>query len=130
MSENVRNFMSLWESGKPVIAQVHGHCLAGGTDIALLCDMVIAADDAVFGFPPARDLGALGAWLILVHGVEDDIIPASESRALAAAVDGRADLFLVDGFGHVGAEPGAFGTFALWRPIYRLLELRDAAPAA
>jgi len=44
---------------------VHGHCLAGGTDIALLCDMIIAADDAVFGFPPARDLGALpnNMWL-------------------------------------------------------------------
>jgi enoyl-CoA hydratase len=44
---------------------VHGFCLAGGTDIALLCDMVIAADDATFGFPPARNLGALpnNMWL-------------------------------------------------------------------
>ena len=44
---------------------MHGFCLAGGTDIALLCDMVIAADDATFGFPPARDLGALpnNMWL-------------------------------------------------------------------
>ena len=51
--------MALFDMHKPSIAQVHGHCLAGGTDIALLCDMVIAADDAVIGFPPARDLGAL-----------------------------------------------------------------------
>jgi len=51
--------MALFDMHKPVIAQVHGHCLAGGTDVAMLCDMVIAADDAVFGFPPARDLGAL-----------------------------------------------------------------------
>lgn len=51
--------MAIFDMHKPVVAQVHGHCLAGGTDIALLCDMVIAADDAVFGFPPARDLGAL-----------------------------------------------------------------------
>lgn len=51
--------MALFDMHKPVIAQVHGHCIAGGTDLALLCDMVIAADDAVFGFPPARDLGAL-----------------------------------------------------------------------
>ena len=56
---------ALFDMHKPVIAQVHGYCLAGGTDIALLCDMVIAADRAVFGFPPARDLGALpnNMWL-------------------------------------------------------------------
>lgn len=57
--------MALFDMHKPSIAQVHGHCLAGGTDIALLCDMVIATDDAVIGFPPARDLGALpnNMWL-------------------------------------------------------------------
>ncbi|XOV88930.1 MAG: crotonase/enoyl-CoA hydratase family protein [Pseudomonadota bacterium] len=57
--------MALFDMHKPSIAQVHGYCLAGGTDIALLCDMVIAADDAVIGFPPARDLGALpnNMWL-------------------------------------------------------------------
>ena len=51
--------MALFDMHKPSIAQVHGYCLAGGTDVALLCDMIIAADDAVFAFPPARDLGAL-----------------------------------------------------------------------
>ncbi|NNL85962.1 MAG: crotonase/enoyl-CoA hydratase family protein, partial [Myxococcales bacterium] len=51
--------MVLFDMHKPSIAQVHGYCLAGGTDIALLCDLVIAADDATFGFPPARDLGSL-----------------------------------------------------------------------
>jgi enoyl-CoA hydratase len=57
--------MAIFDMHKPVIAQVHGYCLAGGTDVALLCDMVIAAEDAVFGFPPARDLGALpnNFWL-------------------------------------------------------------------
>ncbi|MBL7176828.1 MAG: crotonase/enoyl-CoA hydratase family protein [Desulfobacteraceae bacterium] len=57
--------MALFDMHKPSIAQVHGYCLAGGTDIALLCDMVIAADDTIFGFPPARDLGALpnNMWL-------------------------------------------------------------------
>ncbi len=51
--------MAIFDMHKPSIAQVHGYCLAGGTDVALLCDMIIAADDAVFAFPPARDLGAL-----------------------------------------------------------------------
>jgi enoyl-CoA hydratase len=52
---------------KPVIAQVHGHCLAGGTVIALYCDLVICADDAVIGFPPSRDLGATPSMMWLYH---------------------------------------------------------------
>ncbi|MFT4583830.1 MAG: enoyl-CoA hydratase [Gammaproteobacteria bacterium] len=59
--------MALFDIHKPVIAQVHGYCLAGGTDIALLCDMVIVADDAVIGFPPARDLGSLPNQMWLYH---------------------------------------------------------------
>lgn len=51
--------MALFDMHKPCIAQVHGHCLAGGTDLALLCDMTICSDDAIFGFPPARFLGTL-----------------------------------------------------------------------
>lgn len=42
---------------KPVIAQVHGNCLAGGTDLALYCDIVLAAEDARIGFPATRSLG-------------------------------------------------------------------------
>jgi len=59
--------MALFDMHKPVIAQVHGYCLAGGTDIALLCDMIIAADDAVIGFPAARDLGSLPNQMWLYH---------------------------------------------------------------
>ncbi|MET0269683.1 MAG: crotonase/enoyl-CoA hydratase family protein [Sphingomonas sp.] len=60
--------MVLFDMHKPVIAQVQGRCLAGGTDLALLCDMVICADDAAFGFPPARSQGSLPShmWLYLV----------------------------------------------------------------
>ena len=43
---------------KPVIAKVHGHCVAGGPDLALYCDMVIAADDARIGFPATRAMGS------------------------------------------------------------------------
>ena len=49
-----RPFRTFADLHKPVIAQVHGHCLAGGTGIAMFCDMVIIADDANFGFPAAR----------------------------------------------------------------------------
>ena len=60
--------MALFDMHKPVIAQIQGRCLAGGTDLALLCDMVICADDALFGFPPARSQGSLPShmWLYLV----------------------------------------------------------------
>jgi enoyl-CoA hydratase len=60
--------MALFDMHKPVIAQVQGRCLAGGTDLVLLCDMVICADDALFGFPPARSQGSLPShmWLYMV----------------------------------------------------------------
>ena len=42
---------------KPVIVGVHGYCIAGGTDLAMHCDIIIAADDAQIGFPPVRSMG-------------------------------------------------------------------------
>lgn len=50
--------MAIWDLHKPVIAQVHGYCLAGGTDLAFLCDIVVAAEDATIGFPPVRAMGS------------------------------------------------------------------------
>lgn len=47
----------IWNCRIPVIAQVHGYCVAGGTDLALHCDMVVAAEDAQIGFPPVRAQG-------------------------------------------------------------------------
>src|SRR6201997_1311283 len=47
-------WMSIWDLAKPVIAQVHGYCLAGGTELATACDVVYAADDAQIGYPPVR----------------------------------------------------------------------------
>ncbi|MDE3094517.1 MAG: crotonase/enoyl-CoA hydratase family protein [Chloroflexota bacterium] len=63
-----RERMAIWDIHKPVIAQVHGYCLAGGTDLVLLCDIVVAADDAVIGFPPVRAMGSPVAhmWTYLV----------------------------------------------------------------
>jgi enoyl-CoA hydratase len=59
--------MVIFDMHKPVIAQVHGFCLAGGTDVALLCDIIIAADDATIGFPPARAMGALPNNMWIYH---------------------------------------------------------------
>jgi len=57
MWRNVRTFMSLWESPKPTIAQIHGWCVGGGTDMALCCDLIFMAEDAQIGYPPARIWG-------------------------------------------------------------------------
>jgi enoyl-CoA hydratase len=59
--------MPLFDIHKPTIAQVHGNCLAGGTDLALLCDMVICADDAKFGFPALRSQGSPPNHMWLYH---------------------------------------------------------------
>jgi len=67
IERNNRHIRSLWEVHKPCIAQVHGNCLAGGTDLAMACDMVIAADDARIGFPAARAMGALPNNLWVYH---------------------------------------------------------------
>ena len=57
MSRNVRGFMSLFYSDKPVICKVHGFCVAGGTDMALCSDLLIIEDTASIGYPPARAWG-------------------------------------------------------------------------
>ena len=49
--------LEIWNCWKPVIAEVHGSCLGGATGIALVCDMLIASDDARLGYPPVRAMG-------------------------------------------------------------------------
>ena len=58
MSRYVNSYMSLWRSPKPVIAQVHGFCVGGGTDFALCSDLIVCAEDCRIGYPPARVWGS------------------------------------------------------------------------
>jgi enoyl-CoA hydratase/carnithine racemase len=58
MSRNVRTFMTLFHCSKPVVAKVHGFCVAGGTDLALCSDLLVIAADATLGYPPARVWGS------------------------------------------------------------------------
>jgi len=58
MSRFVDTYMALWRSPKPVIAQVHGFCVGGGTDFALCSDLIVCAEDCRIGYPPARVWGS------------------------------------------------------------------------
>jgi enoyl-CoA hydratase len=60
-----QKFMSVWRTPKPVIAQVHGWCVGGGSDFALCCDLIVASEDAVIGTPYSRMWGAYlsGMWI-------------------------------------------------------------------
>jgi enoyl-CoA hydratase len=108
MSENVTCFMSLWRSRKPVIAKVHGWCVGGGTDLALCSDLIVAAEDAQIGYPPARVWGSptTAMWVYRV-GMErakrllltGDSVSGHEAAAIglvgkavpAAALDAEVD---------------------------------------
>jgi enoyl-CoA hydratase len=64
MSRFNRGFASLLHATKPTVAKLHGFCVAGGTDIALYADQIIAAADTKIGYPPTRVWGipAAGMW--------------------------------------------------------------------
>ncbi len=57
MSHNAKRFMKIWECPKPVIGQLHGWCLGGGTDLILCCDLIFMAESAKLGYPPSRIFG-------------------------------------------------------------------------
>ena len=63
-----KKWNDLWNISKPVICQVHGYCLAAGTDIAVHSDIRIVAEDAQIGFPPVRNVGtpATHMWTYLI----------------------------------------------------------------
>lgn len=67
IEETQRYLSVIFDIHKPVIAKVQGNCLAGGTDLALLCDMVIAAEDAKIGFPATRANGTPPSHMWYYH---------------------------------------------------------------
>ena len=96
MKQNTDDFMSLWRSYKPTLAQVHGYAVAGGSDIALCCDVAVMAEDAKIGYPPARvwgcpttamwvyRLGAEKAKRMLLTG---DLVDGREAKAMGLVLD-------------------------------------------
>ena len=96
MKRHTEDFMSLWRSRKPTIAKVHGYAVAGGSDIALSCDLLVMADDAKIGYMPTRvwgcpttamwvyRLGAEKAKRMLFTG---DLVYGPEAKALGLVLD-------------------------------------------
>jgi len=81
-----QKFMSMWRSPKPVIAQIHGWCVGGGSEMALCADLVIASEDARIGTPYARMWGChlSGMWIYRLG-----LAKAKEYALTGKAVSGR-----------------------------------------
>jgi enoyl-CoA hydratase len=109
MWRNVRGFMSLFHSEKPVLCKVHGYCVAGGTDMALCSDLLVIAAEAKIGYPPARVWG-------------------SPTTALWAARVGpmRAKRLLLTGDSLTGAQAGEWGLATEAPPAAELDERFEA----
>jgi enoyl-CoA hydratase len=90
-----QRFMSMWRTPKPVIAQVHGWCVGGGSDMALCADLIIAAEDAQIGTPYSRIWGSYlsGMWLYRLG-----LTKAKEHALTGKPLSGRqaADLELIN----------------------------------
>ena len=89
LAHDMARLLEIFDHPKPVIAEVHGYCLAGGCDLMMMCDVAVASDDAMFGEPEIRFgsgvvtmvmpwlVGARKAKELLFTG--EDRIPAAEA---------------------------------------------------
>jgi enoyl-CoA hydratase len=98
MKQNTEHFMSLWRSYKPTIARIHGPAVAGGSDIALCCDIAIMAEEAVIGYPPARVWGCptTAMWVYRVGAerakrmlLTGDLIGGVEAAAMGLVLEAQ-----------------------------------------
>jgi enoyl-CoA hydratase len=96
MSRFVNVYMKLWYATKPTIAAVHGWCVGGGTDMVLCSDIIIAAENASFGYPPSRVWGTpTTAMWVYRMGLErakrylltGDEIPAVEAARIGLILE-------------------------------------------
>ncbi len=92
LRQSVDRWLGMWSYRKPIVAQVHGYCLAGGGEMIGACDIIFAGDDARFGHPAARGLGippTLGMWPVKIGMLKTkellftgDMIDAAEAHRI------------------------------------------------
>ena len=138
LTDDVKLEMTPWDMKKPVIASVQGHCLGGGCELVMMCDLTIAADDALFGEPEirfsnvgpvlvmpfiiglkrARELLYLGdpidAKTALAYGMVNRVVPRAELQAATMKFARRMALISPEALAHTklainrGAEAAGF----------------------
>ncbi len=91
----VEGWFRIWDLAKPVIAQVHGHCLAGGSELATACDLVYVAEDAQIGYPPTRLMSPpdmqFHPWLLGMRRAMEMYLTGDAISGIEAARDGFAN---------------------------------------
>jgi enoyl-CoA hydratase len=85
----------IWDLAKPVIAQVHGYCLAGGSELATACDLVYVAEDAQIGYPPVRSMSPpdmqFHPWLMGVRNAMEVMLTGDSISGTEAVTKGFAN---------------------------------------
>lgn len=91
----VEGWFRMWDLAKPVIAQVHGYCLAGGSELATACDLVYVAEDAQIGYPPTRLMSPpdmqFHPWMMGMRRAMEMYLTGDAITGIEAAADGFAN---------------------------------------
>ena len=91
----VDGFFHMWDLAKPVIAQVHGYCLAGGTELATACDLVYVAEDAKIGYPVVRTISPpdnqFYPWIVGLRRAMELMLTGDHMSGLDAVESGFAN---------------------------------------
>jgi len=140
----VDGWFTIWDLAKPVIAQVHGYCLAGGSELAACCDLVYVAEDARIGYPPTRLMSPpdnqFHPWLMGMRAAMEmfltgDAITGTEAaargfanRAVAAAALERTVLGIAERIALVPTELSQINKRAVHRAM-EIMGLRAAIRA-
>jgi enoyl-CoA hydratase len=85
----VAGWFEIWDLAKPVIAQVHGYCLAGGSELATGCDVVYVAEDATIGYPAIRTMSTADMqyhpWLMGMRAAMEQMLTGDSMTGVEAA---------------------------------------------